>query len=480
MKVSVEKLPNSEAVLDIDVTWDEMEKASDKAFKKIVKQVDIQGFRKGKAPRSLLERRLGKEYIYQEGLDDLANEIYRNTLRDEDIVPITQPTLDAPEIEMGEDYHFKITVPIITPVELGDYSTIKLEREDANITSEEVDKELDNLRQRAVSWQEVDRAADYNDRVTMNLKVTSGEQKVSDLKDNPFELTKERVGLFTGMDEQVVGMKADEEKSFTTTIPSDYGNEKLAGQEAQYEVKLLKVEEKELPELNDEFAQKASDGQYTNLEDLRKFLSDNLLENQKRRVRDELKTKALEAVVEQSNFNIHPLLIQEQAEEMLHQFSHLLEQQKLSLDQYLLMSRKSRAEYLDELRPDAEKSVKEQLVLDAIAKKENITIEAEEIKMLFDLYEQTGQPLQRSNEQAEALARSYRREKTVTRLVEIVAGPDPDVTEDEASQQSEENAFAAATVAEEIATETHNESSESEASATETSLPEDTKDQTVE
>jgi trigger factor len=213
VKVSVEKLPTSEAVLNVDVTWDEMEKASDKAYRKLVKQVDIQGFRRGKAPRSLLERRMGKEYIYQEGLDDLITQIYRDAVKENDLTPITQPKLDAPVFEIGQDYHFTLTVPILTPVELADYTTLHFEREDAAVTSEEVDKELDSLRTRQVSYEEVERAAEYGDRVTVDLKLTSDEQKISDLKDNPFELTNERVGLFTGMDEQVVGMQVERAKT---------------------------------------------------------------------------------------------------------------------------------------------------------------------------------------------------------------------------------------------------------------------------
>ncbi|MBV9713018.1 MAG: trigger factor family protein, partial [Ktedonobacteraceae bacterium] len=109
MKVSVEKLPSSEAVLDIEISWDEMEKASDKAYRKLVAKVDVQGFRRGKAPRSLLERKIGKEYIYQEGLDDLISEAYRNTLKEHELTPITQPKLDAPAFEMGQPYHFSLT-----------------------------------------------------------------------------------------------------------------------------------------------------------------------------------------------------------------------------------------------------------------------------------------------------------------------------------------------------------------------------------
>src|SRR5947199_6366134 len=121
VKVSVEKLPTSEAVLEVDLTWEELEKASEKAYRKLVQKVDVQGFRRGKAPRSLLERRLGKEYIYQEGLDELITETYRSAIKEHELNPITKPELEAPVFEMGQPYHFSVKVPIITPVELGDY-----------------------------------------------------------------------------------------------------------------------------------------------------------------------------------------------------------------------------------------------------------------------------------------------------------------------------------------------------------------------
>src|SRR5713226_9826019 len=153
VKVSVEKLPTSEAVVDVEIPWEEMEKASDKAYRKLVKQVDIQGFRRGKAPRSLLERRLGKEYIYQEGLDELMTEAYRSTLKEHDITPLAQPELDAPVFEIGQPYHFSLKVPILTPVELGDYHSLHFEREEPTVTSEEVEKELESLRNRQAHWE---------------------------------------------------------------------------------------------------------------------------------------------------------------------------------------------------------------------------------------------------------------------------------------------------------------------------------------
>lgn len=454
MKVSVETLPTSEAVVNVDFSWEELEKASDKAYRKLVQKVDIQGFRRGKAPRSLVERKLGKEYIYQEGLDDLITETYRETLKEHSIVPLTQPELDAPLLEMGQPYHFSLKVPILPPVELGDYRSLHFERPEADVTSEEVEKELEAMRGRQAKWEEVERPAQIGDRVTMDLKLTVEEQVVSDLKDNPFELTDERHGLFTGMDEQIVGMQPGESKSFSRTIPEDYGNEKLAGKTANYEVTLHKVEFKEMPELDDAFAIQASNDEYQTMEDLRKAVSDQLLESKKRKIRDDLREQALNAVIEQAQVTVHPVLVEEEAHEMMHQMGHVLEQQRMSMDQYLMLIKKSQAEYLESLKPDAEKRVKQQLVLDEVVKKEDIKISAEEIEALFRLYAQMGQNLPQTEQQIRSIATSLQREKAISRLLELTTDPDPDEAasreNDEASgeeteeMRAEESAQAAA------------------------------------
>ena len=447
MKVSVEKLPTSEAVLNVDVTWDEMEKASEKAYRKLVQKVDIQGFRRGKAPRTILERRLGKEYIYQEGLDDLISEAYKDALQEHELTPISQPKLDAPIFELGQDYHFSLTVPVVTPVKLADYKALHFEREEATVSSEEVDKELESYQTRLTEWKEVERAADYDDRVKADLKLTAEEQKISDLKDNTFELTHERFGLFSGMDEYLVGMKAGESKTFSTTIPTDYSNEKVAGKQADYEVTVHAVEAKEAPAIDDEFAKKISDDQYETIEELSKVISDNILTRKKRSQEEELREKVIEAVIEQSEFVIHPLLIDEEVADMEHQFGHMLEQQHLNMNQYLKMMNKTQTEYQEELRPDAEKRIKRQLVLEEIARQENITVDPEEIEALFNTYEQVGQPLPKTEEQIRALMLSYRREKTLSRLTELTTDPDPDDEEnEEAVEEAEAIANAEAAV----------------------------------
>lgn len=425
MKVSVEKLPTSEAVLEIDLTWDELEKASDKAYRSLVQKVDVQGFRRGKAPRSLLERRLGKEYIYQQGLDDLISETYRSAVKEHELVPLAQPELEAPVFEIGQPYHFSVKVPIITPVELGDYSSLHFEREEAEVTSEEVEQELESLRNRQVTWHEVERPADYNDRVTVDLKLTIEDKTISDLKNNPFELTRERSGIFIGMDEHIIGMQVGESKEFSFILPDNYIKPELAGKEAHYVVTLYKIEVKEVPELDDELAKQVSNSQYETLEDLRKAISDSIEENKKRRIDNELRDKIINAIAERSQITVHPLLIEDRVERMEHQLSHLLEQQHMSLDQYLMMTRKTREEHRKDLQPGAEEDVKRELILDAVARKEHIEIVPEELNELVQFYAQAGQDLT-SEEEARALVVTYRREKAFKRLLELTTDPDPD------------------------------------------------------
>lgn len=481
MKVSVEKLPTSEAVLSVDLSWEEMEKASDKAYKKLVKKIDIQGFRRGKAPRSILERKVGKESIYQEGLDDLISETYREALKEHNLTPISQPKLDAPTFAMGQPYRFSVTVPIITPVDVADYSSLHFEREEAVVTSEEVDKEIQSLRDRQAEWNVVDRPVEYNDRIKADLTLTSGEQQVSDLKEHTFEITNERHGLFTGMDEQLLGVTAGENREFSITIPSDYANAKLAGQQADYVVTVHSVEEKWLPELDDAFAAKVSDGRCETLEDLSKVLSDNILERKKRRINTELRDKILNAVIDESHFVIHPLLIEEEVDAQLHNAGHVLQQQHFTAEQYLKMIGKTREEYTEEVRPDAERRVKRRLLLDEIAQREQVTVQPEEVEALFNTYAQMGQKLPETEEQILSVMVSYRREKALNRLVELTTDPDPDAEDEADAEASIASAESAASATEVVSVP--QEESEVETlkeSATATPLLQESRTETVE
>ncbi|MGB8347390.1 MAG: trigger factor [Ktedonobacteraceae bacterium] len=454
MKYSVEKKPGSEAVLEVDFTWEDLEKASDKAYRKMAQEVDVPGFRRGKAPRSLLERRVGKEHIYQEGLDALISETYRQALKENELTPIAQPELDAPAFEIGQPYHLSLKIPVFTPAVLGDYHALHLGREEVSVTAEEVEQELESLRNRAVEWKEVERAAEYGDRVTVDLKLEVEDRTISDLKDNPFELTEERFGIFTGMDEHIVGMQVGESKEFAVTLPEDYANKDMAGKEARYAVTLHKIEIKELPELDDAFAATVSDGQYETLEDLRKALSDNIYQTRERQNNEALQEEIVHTIIDQSQIALHPVLIREEAEDMLHQLTHRLEEQRMSLDQFLLTRKQTREQYLESILPQAEEHLKHEFVLEAVAEQEQITVVEEELQMLRQIYESGGQRLQ--DAQVRLLATSYRRQKALSYLVELLTRGEEEqsleqIAAEAVGQTLTENAQAAASVGAQIA-----------------------------
>ena len=454
MKYSVEKKPGSEAVLEVDFTWEDLEKASDKAYRKMAQEVDVPGFRRGKAPRSLLERRVGKEHIYQEGLDALISETYRQVLKENELTPIAQPELDAPAFEIGQPYHLSLKIPVFTPAVLGDYHALHLEREEVSVTAEEVEQELESLRNRAVEWKEVERAAEYGDRVTVDLKLEVEDRTISDLKDNPFELTEERSGIFTGMDEHIMGMQVGESKEFAVMLPEDYANKDVAGKEACYAVTLHKIEIKELPELDDAFAATVSDGQYETLEDLRKALSDNIYQARERQNNEALQEEIVHTIIDQSQIALHPVLVREEAEDMLHQLTHRLEEQRMSLDQFLLTRKQTREQYLESILPQAEERLKHEFVLEAVAEQEQIVVAEEELQMLRQIYESGGQRLQ--DAQVRLLATSYRRQKALSYLAELLTRGEEEqsleqIAAEAVGQTLTENAQAAASVGAQIA-----------------------------
>lgn len=432
MKITIEKTPQSEAVLDVELDWDEVEKASDRAYHKLAQKYTVPGFRRGRAPRTMLERMIGKDAIYQEGLDDLINRSYKQAVADHHLTPIGQADVDAQPLEPGQPYRFKATVPILSPVELGDYRSIHFDKPEVSVTDEDVDKVLADYQNQQAIWVPVERPAKIGDHVTVNLQLKVEDRTVSDLKDNEFELTDERPGLFAGMDAYITGMSEGEDKAFTTTIPEDYTNKDLAGKEAHYSITLKAVKEKDLPPLDDELAKGA--GKYQTLDELRQAIRSNLLQTRTSQTQRDLEAKVLEAAAEQAGVEMHHLLIEDEANALYHQMEHLLQQQQMSMDQFLMLSQKTADEYKKELEPEAEKNARTDLVLEAIADKEQLTVSDRELQSLLDLYARLGaarpQRLgQLSDTARRRLEASIKRDKARNFLIEHATRPQPETEE---------------------------------------------------
>ncbi|HEU5367687.1 MAG TPA: trigger factor [Ktedonobacterales bacterium] len=432
MKITVEKTPQSEAVLDVELDWDEVEKASDRAYRKLAQKYTVPGFRRGHAPRTMLERMIGKDAIYQEGLDDLINQSYKQAVSEHQLTPIGQADVDAEPMEPGQPYRFKATVPILSPVQLGAYHSLHFDKPDVSVSDEDVEKVLADYQNQQAIWAPVERPAKIGDHVTVNLLLKVEDRTVSDLKDNEFELTSERPGLFAGMDAHVEGMTEGETREFTTTIAEDYANQDIAGKEAQYTVTLKAVKEKDLPPLDDELAKTA--GKYETLDDLRKAIRADLLQRRTTQAQRDLEAKVMEAATEQASVELHHLLIEEEADSLYHQMEHLLQQQQMSMDQFLMLSQKTAEEYKKELEPEAEKNAKTDLVLEAIADQEELTVSDRELQSLLDLYARLGATKSQRVNQLSATARrrleaSIKREKARNFLIEHATRPQTETEE---------------------------------------------------
>ena len=465
MKVTVEQAPDSEAVLNVELEWEELEKASERAYRKLAQQYNVPGFRKGKAPRSMIERMVGKDTVYQEGLEELVDQSYRQAIKEHGLLPIARPTVDAPPIEYGQPYTFTARVPVLTPVTLGDYQAIRVEQPPIEVSDEEIDGVVERIRQDQAIKTPVERPAQLGDFVTMDLKLTVGEKEVSNLHDNEFELVLERPGIFAGMDDEIIGMKEGESKQFTTTIPEDYSNPDLAGKEAQYDVSLTGVKVRELPEVDDELAK--SSGDFEDVDELREAIRQQLLmqkiNDARRTLRDEVVAKAVEGATVEP----HQVLVDDEIHTMEHETERMLGQSRLTLPQYLSIMQKSPEEYRKELEPDARQRVKSDLVLNAIADAEGISATQDEVAQWLDnLNAISGErPIRlnqlTSNQRANIEGR-IRRDKALARLVDIategrgdivlpdlseVAGEDDESAESGESGEAVERGAEAAAVA---------------------------------
>jgi trigger factor len=444
MKVTVDRSAESEAVLNVELEWGEVEKASDKAYHKLAQKYTVPGFRRGHAPRSMLERMIGKETIYQEGLEDLIETTYREAIRSNDLTPLGRPDVDAPGIEMGQPYTYVAHVPVQPPVELGDYRSVHVPLPATEVSDQEVADLLERVRQDQAMWLPAERPAEIGDKVSVDLKLTVGDRTISDLKDNEFELSDERAGIFSGMDQHIIGLSEGDSKDFTTEVPKDYANSELAGQEANYQVSIKAVKYRELPELDDELAKTI--GEYETLDALRDAVREQLRSQKESEARRETREAVLKAVTDQAKGEVHPVLVHEEVDAMVDETKRMLEQSRISFEQYLIMMQKSEEQHREEIEPQARERAKRDLVLDAVAAAENIAVTDEEIAGWLEFYASVGgrrltpktiTPGQRAN-----IVTRLRRDKALSLLVEI-AGQNQSQEETEAAQTPGQPADAA-------------------------------------
>ncbi|MDQ3812032.1 MAG: trigger factor [Chloroflexota bacterium] len=378
MKVDSTELPPRQVSLSIEVEQERVDRAMDEAYRRLAGRVDVPGFRRGRAPRPMVERIIGRDRIVEEALEQLVPAVVNEAMQQQKLEAYTRPRVESIELE---PLRVKAVIGLPPRVELGDYKgALKVPAEQPSVAEEDVERVIERLRTSHAQWAPVEGPVKMGDRVGLDLRVTvEGRDKpVSESRDAEYVVDLEGVQPAPGFAEALVGMEPGSQRSFTLTLGDDYRDSDLAGQPARFEVSLHWVKQRELPEVDDEFARQV--GEYADVGALRAAIEAQLREHEEQRVREKLQEAAVSRLVEISSIEVPPQLIEHQTQHMLETFQRNVEQQGLQLPQYLRLVGKDQQGLEQEIRAEAETRVRRSLALDAFADAEHIAVEQAEIE----------------------------------------------------------------------------------------------------
>ncbi|MDY3698483.1 MAG: trigger factor [Staphylococcus hyicus] len=372
MTATWEKKEGNEGLLQVTVPAEEVDKALDKAFKKVVKQINVPGFRKGKVPRPIFEQRFGVEALYQDAVDILLPKAYSNAVEEAGISPVDQPEIEVTQIEKGKEFKFDATVTVEPEVELGDYKGLEIEKQNTELTDEEVEETVQQ-RLEAMADMVVKEDGKVEEGDTVNLDFdgyVDGEQFEGGQADG-YDLEIGSGMFIPGFEEQLVGLAVGEEKDVEVTFPEEYHAEELAGKPATFKTKINEIKSKEVPELDDELANEL-DSEANTVDEYKENLRKQLAENKATEAENTQKEEAITKATDNAKVDIPNAMIKTEEDRMVQEFAQRLQQQGLNLETYFQISGQSEEDLRGQMKEDAEQRVKTNLTLAAIADAENI------------------------------------------------------------------------------------------------------------
>ncbi|WP_445166051.1 trigger factor [Mycolicibacterium sp. Dal123E01] len=427
MKSTVEKLSPTRVRINVEVPFTELQPDFDRAYKELAKQVRLPGFRPGKAPAKLLEARVGRGAVLQQVVNDALPSRYSEAVVATEVSPLGQPDIEVTKIEDGEELVFTAEVDVRPDIELPDLSALKISVEPIEINDDEVDAELESLRARFGTLKGVERPAQTGDFVSIDLSATVGGE---DLPDAATEGLSHEVGsgqLIDGLDDAIVGLAEGESKVFTTKLAAG----EHAGDEAEVTVTVKSIKERELPEADDEFAQLASE--FDTIEELKENLVDQVTRVKRIHQAEKIRDNALELLLETTEVALPETIVQAQVDQTVHNAIHALDHDEDKFAEALEAEGSSREKFDTETREAAEKAVKTQLLMDAIADDLDIQVGQNDLtERLVLMSRQYGvEPAQllqilQQNNQLPAMFADVRRGLTVAAVVEAATVTDTD------------------------------------------------------
>ncbi|MFD2926133.1 trigger factor [Halobacillus naozhouensis] len=380
MSAKWEKQEGNQGTLTVEVPVEDFNNALDEAFKKVVKQVQVPGFRKGKVPRKLFEQRFGVESLYQDALDIVLPKAYSDAVEETGIEPVDRPEVDVKQIEKNEPLVFSAEVTVKPEVKLGDYKGLEVEELSTEVTDEDVENELKQLQEKQAELVVKEEGeVEDGDTVVMDFEgFVDGEAFEGGQADN-YSLEVGSGSFIPGFEEQLTGKKSGEETEVEVTFPEEYHAEELAGKEATFKVKIHEIKGKELPELDDELA-KDVDEEVESLEELKKKTRERLEEQKKTEADNHKRDTLVQKASENAEVEIPQAMVDTELDRMVSEFEQRLQMQGMTKDMYFQFTGQDEDALREQMAEDAGKRVKTNLTLEAIAMEENVEASEEDVK----------------------------------------------------------------------------------------------------
>jgi trigger factor len=380
----IKKLPNSQVEISVSASWDEWEKYLEIAAKEYSKEIKIEGFRPGKAPKDMVEQKVGKGALLEVAAQTALRETYAKVLIEKKIEAIGQPKAELTKLAEGNALEYKIVTAVLPTLTLKPWRKAmeKINKEqlkkEATVTEKEIDKEIEDIAKSRVQHLTVEREARDGDNVILDFTVKQSGVPIENGTSRSHALILGRGVFIPGFEENILGMKAGEEKEFELTFPVEYHAKNLAGKPAQFEVKVSEVQERKSPEVSDEFAR--SLGKFKDLAEMRKNVAEGMAEEKKNELKEKKRTQYIESLIELSEVELPEILIHEELHKMIGEFEMQLQGMGMTFEQYLGQIGKKVDELGKEWEPQAIKRVKAALALEEVVKSEEINVPAEEVE----------------------------------------------------------------------------------------------------
>ncbi len=422
MSIKVEKTQNkNEVKLEFTIEAQKFDEAIKKVYFKSAKYFNIPGFRKGKAPMNIVEKYYGDEIFYEDAFNEVVPEVYEKELKDNKIEAVSRPDIDVKQIGKGQDLIFTAVVQTKPEVKLGKYKGIEIGKHEYNVSEHDIEHELGHMQEKNARLVSVeDRAVEKGDITVIDFEGFVDDKAFDGGKAENHELTIGSNTFIPGFEDQIIGMKIDEEKDVNVKFPEDYFSEELKGKDAIFKVKLHEIKKKELPTLDDEFAKDVSE--FDTLKELKDSIKNKLEEENKTKAKYETEDEAVKVVCDNVEIDIPSGMIETEIDNMVKEIEQRLSYQGMKLEQYLQMLGKTMEEFRKEYEEQANVSVKNRLVIEAIIKAENIEADdkklEEKIKEMANMYGQKEEQLKENENFINYIKESLKNEKAVEFIVE--------------------------------------------------------------